>query len=344
MSHCENSTYAPALELPYELTSQILINCLPFTAVSVQTEKWRAVALATRELWSSIHLEFRAGDPYNGIPTLFALADAEPVEDHTCDLLEWWLTRAANYPVSITLDGSVGLPEGVLAILGMHSARWRRIEIKVTKQELLEFNTIPGPFPSLRALAIRLTQYHHSCPVINAATSPRIPLAFGALSKPTHNRHPLPPHVDLRTCLWEVPSLETLKLLFPAAGVPSIDTRYRFLHHGDLLPHLRTLVIKDTLHIATYTPFLTVLHTRRGLARAELHMESVHAHVRTHFEASVAEGLSIRATTPTYTWPRDFQDEDQDAFGDLAFSGRIHMPPTSVLYDTSELSTEMFAG
>ncbi|KAJ6507575.1 hypothetical protein DFH09DRAFT_277392, partial [Mycena vulgaris] len=125
----------PALTLPYELASKIFIDTLPLhrrvrpgrkrapLQLAQVCSQWRAVALGTPELWSSIYLEFPTGGPYDGLPILFGLPDAEPVVDHTGELLELWLTRAANHTVSVTLictDRNICLPENVLSILSAH--------------------------------------------------------------------------------------------------------------------------------------------------------------------------------------------------------------------------------
>ncbi|KAJ7112501.1 hypothetical protein C8R44DRAFT_882272 [Mycena epipterygia] len=179
--HTEESR-PPALELPYELISQIFVYCLPLHRRVPPTRKraplqlaqicsqWRAVVLSTPNLWSSIYLEFPAGGPYDGIPILLGIPGAEAVQDHTRDLLKLWLTRAADYPLSITLR-CVGkhtrLPGGLLDVIAQHSAHWARIELKLAKADFLDFNRISGPFPALRTLGISITDHHGELPVVN---------------------------------------------------------------------------------------------------------------------------------------------------------------------------------
>ncbi|KAJ7112486.1 hypothetical protein C8R44DRAFT_741574 [Mycena epipterygia] len=175
-SHRTEESRPPALELPYELSSQIFIYCLPLHHRVRPTRKraplqlaqicsqWRAVAPSTPKLWSSIYLEFPAGGPYDGIPMLLGIPGAEAVQDHTCDLLKLWLARAADYPLSITLICA----DGLLDVIAQHSAHWARIELKLAKADFLDFNRIPGPFPALRTLGISITDYHGKFPVVNA--------------------------------------------------------------------------------------------------------------------------------------------------------------------------------
>jgi hypothetical protein len=88
----------PALELPFELISRIFILCLPLRRrvrphrnraplnLAGICSQWRAVAIATPQLWTSIYLNFYGRDAYDGIPILFGQSPAEPLEDQTAAL------------------------------------------------------------------------------------------------------------------------------------------------------------------------------------------------------------------------------------------------------------------
>ncbi|KAJ6583500.1 hypothetical protein DFH09DRAFT_1360132 [Mycena vulgaris] len=172
---------SPVFELPYELTSKIFIYCLPLhrrvrpcqnrapLLLAQICSQWRAVALRTPELWSSIYLG-QPENPYNGLFYLL-YPDADPAPDPTCDLLELWLSRTAGYPLSITLmcrSQPVGLAQKLFAAIAVYSAQWRRIELELTTADFFDFNKIEGPFPSLLSLAIQLTDNQEAFPAVTA--------------------------------------------------------------------------------------------------------------------------------------------------------------------------------
>ncbi|KAJ7034465.1 hypothetical protein C8F04DRAFT_573936 [Mycena alexandri] len=170
---------AKALELPYELTSKIFIDCLSLRRrvrphrnhAPLQTAQvcghWRAVALATPKLWCSIYLEFSYGSTsFDGIPTLFGEDDPDLVEDHTATLLDLWFTRAAGHPLSITLICSRGtfLTPEIFNVLSAHANHWRRVELAISESDFLQFNQIVGPFPLLQSLSLQITDHSTSFP------------------------------------------------------------------------------------------------------------------------------------------------------------------------------------
>lgn len=154
----------PALKIPYELTAKIFSYCLPVhrrvrpdqTKAPLQVAQicghWRAIALATPELWSSVLLEFGENN-YSG--------------DDICDSFNLWLTRAGDYPLSITIlcrERSVGVPKKLLETMATHCTHWSRVELHFTKQDFLVFNNIRGPFPMLRSLGIAVRDLASSPP------------------------------------------------------------------------------------------------------------------------------------------------------------------------------------
>ncbi|KAJ7222522.1 hypothetical protein GGX14DRAFT_177965 [Mycena pura] len=135
---CLGGVVYPILTLPAEITSRIFIQCLPhhgrvrhspYSAPLLLTGicgQWRAIALSTGELWSSLDVD---------IDVLWPGRD---------DVLRMWFPRAKGYPLSwtirpptygLTYDGSV---------LAAHIA-----DI-IPKLRRLEVNSIPeGQFHSL---------------------------------------------------------------------------------------------------------------------------------------------------------------------------------------------------
>ncbi|KAJ7449210.1 hypothetical protein FB451DRAFT_1287835 [Mycena latifolia] len=104
----------PVLTLPTEITSRIFVQCLPTdgrvrpsssTTPMVLTQicrQWRDVALATCELWSSIHID----RPYASGRGIWSL-------------VETWLSRAKSHPISLGLDTDV--PESLVALVSSFS-------------------------------------------------------------------------------------------------------------------------------------------------------------------------------------------------------------------------------
>ncbi|KAJ7654061.1 hypothetical protein DFH06DRAFT_1330160 [Mycena polygramma] len=156
--------HALPLPLPFELISIIFIYCLPVRRrvrphmhraplhLARICRYWRAVALSTRELWTSIYLELgirEGGD-----------TDSVHNDDTTqSSLLDLWFTRAAGLPLSISLVCSSGasLPPALLSAMSAHSDRWARIELAIPMATFLEFNKISGPFPLLQTVSIKVT-------------------------------------------------------------------------------------------------------------------------------------------------------------------------------------------
>ncbi|KAF7340451.1 hypothetical protein MVEN_01965300 [Mycena venus] len=161
-------------DLPYELTSKIFRSCLPSRRrvrphrnraplqLAQVCARWRAVALATPQLWTSVFLKFCDRDAYDGMPMLFGAPDAQSTKDNTAAILDLWLTRAAGHPLSISLICSrhTSLPPNLLTTMAKYSAWWGRLELAIPMADFLEFNESAGPFPSLRSLSLQITDHH----------------------------------------------------------------------------------------------------------------------------------------------------------------------------------------
>ncbi|KAJ7182388.1 hypothetical protein C8R43DRAFT_845088, partial [Mycena crocata] len=94
---------SPALKLPYELTSQIFMDCLPVYGRARPSLRaaplllaqicvvWRSVALSLPQLWSSVFLEFsRPGR-------------TSKLANNSIALVDCWFGRSGQHPLSITI-------------------------------------------------------------------------------------------------------------------------------------------------------------------------------------------------------------------------------------------------
>ncbi|KAF7354377.1 F-box domain-containing protein [Mycena venus] len=163
----------PALELPYELISDIFISCLPLRRrvrphrnraplnLASICGQWRSVAITTPQLWTSIYLNFDGKDGYDGIPLLFGFPDAELLAGRTAALMDLWFTRAAGHPLSISLICTQyhSLPNDVLTIIQRYYTQWGRVELAIPIADFLVFNQVAGPFSSLASLSLRITDH-----------------------------------------------------------------------------------------------------------------------------------------------------------------------------------------
>ncbi|KAJ7051566.1 hypothetical protein C8F01DRAFT_1034090, partial [Mycena amicta] len=108
----------PILTIPVEITAEILCHAaagspikriLALTSVC-QCALWRSVALSTPRLWNAYYHDARSRhrDPVN--------------------LLQLWLSRSGNLPLSISVD-VFDDRERILALLARHIARWHQVDL-----------------------------------------------------------------------------------------------------------------------------------------------------------------------------------------------------------------------
>ncbi|KAK7050621.1 hypothetical protein R3P38DRAFT_2488649, partial [Favolaschia claudopus] len=154
--------------VPYELTSKIFILCLPRNTrvrpnprttpllLAQICSRWRVIALSLPELWNSLFLDFDRRVQYDGISAMFGF-ESYPVEATIVTLVDCWLSRAASYPLSITItctDPSRSLPPSLIQLLAAKSRQLGRLELRLSKPDLEVLNEIiSGPFPMLQTLA-----------------------------------------------------------------------------------------------------------------------------------------------------------------------------------------------
>ncbi|KAF8180991.1 hypothetical protein K438DRAFT_1976442 [Mycena galopus ATCC 62051] len=144
----------PVLTLPNEITARIFVHCLPSQAErpSPQTapllpaqicRHWRAVALATCELWSQICIEW----PF----------DADGMASST--LVRTWISRAKGHPFSLGLRDSYTkeIPPELLTFISFYSRQIRCLEIYLPPARFRRLCPPHTPLPLLQQFATDLS-------------------------------------------------------------------------------------------------------------------------------------------------------------------------------------------
>ncbi|KAJ7504679.1 hypothetical protein B0H11DRAFT_2347342 [Mycena galericulata] len=142
----------PVLTLPNEIVSEIFLQRIDSCGGSTSNpasplflghicHKWREIAVSTPSLWTTISL---------------TLADITS-PDSRLRLLEIWLARSRDCPLSISLidDGpwpdAVSIANQFVAAIVPHCRRWHALQLKMRFRDFLQ---IQGELPLLRELFI----------------------------------------------------------------------------------------------------------------------------------------------------------------------------------------------
>ncbi|KAJ6464813.1 hypothetical protein DFH09DRAFT_545868 [Mycena vulgaris] len=136
-----NAILDPMARLPLEISSDILMRCLPaiplanpLTAPMVFLKvchSWSNIALSTSALWTSIQIEFPRAQGF----------------EH---LFDAWLKRAGTRATSISLRGP--LPQAVAVVLNEHAPRVQKLQLYFSSEPPLK--QINASFPCLTTLTI----------------------------------------------------------------------------------------------------------------------------------------------------------------------------------------------
>ncbi|KAF7329015.1 F-box domain-containing protein [Mycena venus] len=147
----------PVLTLPFDIISQIFVYCLPpeDDALPWRTEAplllagicrdWRDVALTVHELWNTIHLSLRPRSILKVAP-----------------LLKFWVPRAGNLPLSMSLvyksEGSdtAAATRTLEELLDVYAPHWSSIELKIPLPTLIGLSPPEEDLASLRKLVLDL--------------------------------------------------------------------------------------------------------------------------------------------------------------------------------------------
>ncbi|KAJ7123686.1 hypothetical protein C8R44DRAFT_784202 [Mycena epipterygia] len=165
LEELRQSLIYPVLTLPFEITSQIFLDCLPedsddavrpypsqdeaplvFTRVC---RDWREIAISTSTLWNRVHIDLDSDDGRGHL-------DAKWVA-----LLDIWLHRSQPQPLSVTIcNRSYTDPhETLVDVLDRHSQRWRDVTLKLPFNHFSRLDA-PTSLPVLE----RLTLSAHGSP------------------------------------------------------------------------------------------------------------------------------------------------------------------------------------
>lgn len=138
----------PVLTLPPEITAEIFVHFLPdypeLPPISAPLQlcaicqQWRQIALSTPSLWRAIRISHGTA----GIEE----EEEEDSEllDKKLELLEAWLTRSGNYPLSLELTcNSARLLEAIV----QHCQRWEYVDVLAPIEHL---RLIQGDMPLLQ--------------------------------------------------------------------------------------------------------------------------------------------------------------------------------------------------
>ncbi|KAF8903950.1 hypothetical protein CPB84DRAFT_1706698 [Gymnopilus junonius] len=133
-----NDLYSPFVRLlPPEIVSEIFIFCLPVfdsteespssqgtstpLRIGAVCSAWRRIAWSTPSIWATL---------------VFHLTSSLNIVNQTI-LLEEWLSRSGQLPLSIRLSSSeevswVGISsEGMMKVIAQHAPRWRQVDIRL---------------------------------------------------------------------------------------------------------------------------------------------------------------------------------------------------------------------
>ncbi|KAJ7762042.1 hypothetical protein DFH07DRAFT_939665 [Mycena maculata] len=157
-----NAVLDPVMRLPFEISSEIFIQCLPSNFLPEPgaahipmlflniCSSWSHIAVSTPALWTAIHVQFPRPEGFG-------------------DVLEVWLQRARNRHLSISFRGR--FDDGVATVVRQHAHQLNNLEMYYHQDgddELDPLNSIaPGPFPKLQSLTIGTVSVDEGSPLFD---------------------------------------------------------------------------------------------------------------------------------------------------------------------------------
>ncbi|KAJ7693883.1 hypothetical protein B0H17DRAFT_1058554 [Mycena rosella] len=134
-----DSLVYPVLTLPHEITSEIFVYCLPAEPSWIPDtmeaplllmhvcSAWRNIAVSTPTLWSTLEIEAAA-----------------KIAPHFSEIINVWLSRAKQCPLSVKIDGPLSYIHhfrDLLKAFRRHSQTMRCLDLTVTDDDLEHMNT-----------------------------------------------------------------------------------------------------------------------------------------------------------------------------------------------------------
>ncbi|KAJ6525037.1 hypothetical protein DFH09DRAFT_1286223 [Mycena vulgaris] len=144
-----NDARDPVAQLPFEISSDIFIRCLPprpqpgahhapMLLLNI-CNAWTEIAIATPALWVAIHVVFPRANGFH-------------------ELLGTWLKRARSHSLYISLHGD--FDDGVANVVQHHTEHLKNLEIFADSGNGLVLPIRIAPFPSLEAFTLGGLLFH----------------------------------------------------------------------------------------------------------------------------------------------------------------------------------------
>ncbi|KAJ7634701.1 hypothetical protein FB45DRAFT_472308 [Roridomyces roridus] len=164
---------SPIRRIPAEVMSEIFVACLPTHRNCVMSAReapillgricsaWRTLSHATPRLWSSLHIvdhAERPREPGNLGQWQVAFSDDDPRFAMVPGVVQTWLARSGQCPLSISVRGDITLPptQHVIEILLTMASRWEHVQFTARSaflNRLIELT--PADVPLLRSITLQ---------------------------------------------------------------------------------------------------------------------------------------------------------------------------------------------
>ncbi|KAJ7286458.1 hypothetical protein C8J57DRAFT_1169258, partial [Mycena rebaudengoi] len=282
-----------ALALPFEVTSEIFLHCLPddeFIVPHPSTaplllchicHRWRQIAFATPLLWTSLRLEF----------TLFG----PPPSVDVAEFYSSWLRNAKNAPLSLDLYAGQGLGLGANFVALLHvirrlSPQWEQMRLQLDIEWYPELFPADHSVPRLKRLVIgQPSDADDTFPETQFASSlPELQIYHRRNDESFMSAIPSAHFTVLRIDHLTIP--ECVEVLRDLAYL--VDARFHLQGGYQFVPRIKPLPPNTQLRVLT----LMESYHHGAISRPILPMQLLH-----HLTLPDLEDLSINVS-PTGVW------------------------------------------